>query len=119
MDEMTIARFNIYWFLSFIIPAVVMLFVTYKKSKPIFIIGIILSVLLTYALCNLAVKEKWLIRNRVAVTEQQKSYATSDGANLVFTAIAIAPLEALIYTALWGFVGRKVWSKRNIKDKNT
>jgi hypothetical protein len=112
MDAMNMARFNIYWYLSLLIPAFVMLIVTYKKSKPLFLAGIIISILFTYVLCNLAVHEKWRIRNQVAVTEQEKEYATADGANLVFTAFAISPLEALGYTALWGFVGRRVWSKR-------
>lgn len=119
MDVMTMARFNIYWFLSLIAPAIVMLITTYKKSRLWLVTGVVLSVLMTYTLCNWAVQEKWRIRNEVAVTDQQRRYGTADGANLVFTAFFIAPIEALGYTVLWGYVGRKAWSKRSMKDKKT
>jgi hypothetical protein len=119
MDAMEAARFNGYWFLSLLAPAFVMLLVTYWRKKAVFVSGVVISLVLTYGLCNLAVWEKWDIRNEVARTKEEREYATADGANLVFTALLFAPCEAVLYTCLWGFVGRKVWPKVIGKNEAT
>lgn len=109
VSEMAAARFNVYWFLSFLVPAAIMLAVTYWKSRKVFFLGVLVSLALTYWLCNIAVQEKWRTRFEMAKTEQQIQVATTDGANIVFTAFFFGPLEAVLYTWFWGYIGRKAW----------
>jgi len=109
MGEMAAARFNVFWLLSFLAPAAIMLLVTFCKEKRIFVAGVVISLVVTYALCNLAVQEKWQTRIEIAKTEKQLEAATADGANVVFTAYLFGPLEAVLYTWFWGYIGRKAW----------
>jgi hypothetical protein len=111
MDAMIAARFNTYWFLSLAVPAVAMLFTTFWRKRYIFIAGAVVSLLATYYLSNLAVQAKWRTRFELAKTEQELEYASADGANLVFTLFFGAPLEAVVYTGFWGFVGWRFWSR--------
>ena len=117
MEELYAARFNVYWYLSFIMPAAIMLAFTYWKNTKLLILGIFLSLFTTYALCNFSVQEKWRIRYEIAKTEEEWKYATADGANLVFTAFFIAPLESVLYTSVWGLIGwkSKKWSPHRTK----
>lgn len=105
------ARFNAFWFLSVFAPAAVMFFATYFRRKSILVVGILLSLSATYVLCNAAVQEKWRIRFESAKTEQELERASADGANLVFTAILIAPLESVAYTTLWSVIGWRTWRR--------
>ena len=105
------ARFNAYWFLSLAVPAAVMLFAAFWRKRYILIIGAVVSLLSTYFLSNLAVQTKWRTRFELARTEQELEAASADGANLVFTALIIAPVEAVSYTWLWGFVGSQIWPR--------
>ena len=109
MSEMAAARFNAFWFLSFLAPAAIMLLVTFWKEKRVFVAGVVISLVVTYTLCNLAVQEKWQTRIEMANPEKQLEAATADGANTVFTAYFFGPLEAVLYTWFWGYIGRKVW----------
>ena len=109
MDEMAAARFNTLWFLSLLAPAAIMFFVTFWNRRTTFFAGAVFSLVVTYMLCNLSVKEKWDTRCEIAKTDQELQYATADGANLVFTAYFIGPFEAVLYTWFWGYVGRKCW----------
>jgi uncharacterized membrane protein len=118
MSEMAAARFNVFWFLSFLAPAAIMLLAASLKEKRIFVAGAVVSLVATYTLCNLAVQEKWQTRVEIAKTENQLEAATADGANTVFTAYLFAPLEAVLYTWFWGYIGRKAWpvlKKRRIE----
>jgi hypothetical protein len=118
MDPMLAARFNVYWFLSILAPALIMLAATYWRRRPVLIVGALLSLFITYALCNFSVREKWRIRNEIAQTDSEKEHATADGANLVFTVIFIGPFEAIAYTSLWGVVGWRLWARLRPKDKS-
>lgn len=109
MNEMAAARFNVFWFLSILAPAVIMLLATFWQEKRIWVVGAAISLSVTYLLCNLAVQEKWHTRLELAKTETQLAAATRDGANLVFTAYISGPLEAMVYTWFWGSMGRKAW----------
>jgi len=111
MEELLAARFNNYWYMSFLIPAVVMLVFTFPMRKKLLVAGVIISLVATYTLCNFSVQEKWKVRNEIAQTNQEREFATADGANLVFTAFFIAPFEAILYTFIWGFLGWRVWPK--------
>ena len=111
MEELYAARYNIYWFLSFIVPAIIMLYSASQKKKGILIIGAVVSIISTYCLCNLSVQKKWQTRFEIAKTQEELDYASTDGANLVFTAFIIGPFEALLYTSLWGVVGVRVWPR--------
>jgi hypothetical protein len=117
MEEMISARYNVWWYLSFIVPALIMIAGTYRRNRVILVIAVIISLFTTYALCNLSVRKKWHKRYEIAKTQEEMDYATTDGANLVFTAIFIGPFEAILYTFLWGFVGYKLWPKV-LKRKN-
>ena len=109
MEAMAAARYNEYWFLWLFAPFVVMLAATFRHRRWDVIIGIGVSLATTYTLSNLAVQEKWRIRNEIAVTPEEVAYATADGANLVFTFLLIAPVEAIVLTWLWGLVGWRCW----------
>lgn len=109
MEEMIAVRFNLWWYLSLIVPAILMLTATFGRKKHILIVAVIFSLAGTYALCNIAVREKWKTRLEMSKTQQELEYASTDGANLVFTAIAIGPFEAILYTTFWGFLGWKLW----------
>ena len=111
MQAMYAAKFNTFWYLSFIVPAVLMLAITYLRSRLALVLGVILSLGSTYFLCNLTVQEKWQTRLEIAKTDQELEYATADGANLVFTYFAIAPLESILYTSIWGLVGWRYWPR--------
>jgi len=71
----------------------------------------------TYTLCNISVREKWGKRFELAKTDEELEYASADGANLVFTAIAIGPFEAILYTSFWSFVGWKLWPRLKIRKE--
>jgi len=117
MNEMAAARFNVFWFLSFLAPAAIMLFAAFWNERRIFLAGAVISLVVTYSLCNLAVQEKWKTRLEIAKTEKQLEVATADGANVVFTAYIFGPLEAVLYTWFWGYIGRKAWPI--LKKQNT
>jgi hypothetical protein len=108
---MLAARFNIYWWLSIIAPALITAAATYWHRRAVLIAAVLMSLVTTYALCNFSAQEKWRIRNAIAQTDAERMYATSDGANLVFTAFFIGPFEAVVYTSLWGIVGWGMWPR--------
>lgn len=107
---MAAARYNIYWFLSLIVPAVVMLVATYRERRRWLLLGALTSFVATYFLCFLAVQTKWHDRFELAHTHEQLAYATADGANIVFTAFFFAPVEAALYTVFWLVAGTKLAS---------
>ncbi len=111
MQAMYAARFNDFWYFSFVAPAEIMLATTYLRSRLALVLGALLSLGGTFALCNLSVQEKWDSRLEMAETDRELEYATADGANLVFTYFAIAPFESIVYTSLWGFVGWRYWPR--------
>jgi hypothetical protein len=117
MEELYAARYNIFWYLSLFVPAAIMIISTFWHKKSILIVGIFVSLISTYMLCNLSVQKKWDVRNEIAKTEKERAYAQADGANLVFTAIIIGPLESVLYTIIWGLLGWKMWPKYR-KHKN-
>lgn len=101
--------YNVYWWLSLIAPAVVMLIARATRSRKIYWLAVFCSVIVTYVLCLQAVELKWAIRNATATLDSEIEHATSDGANLVFNAILLAPLQAILFTWFWGWVGRRIW----------
>ena len=112
-------RLNIYWYLSFIAPAVIMLTVTKFEKKYIFVIGFIFSMMTTYTLSNIAVEVKWKERMNQAKTQLEIKEACADGGNRVFVALFFAPLEAIFYTWFFGYLGRHivVSKKENLSKK--
>lgn len=111
MDEMAAARFNFYWYLSFLVPAILMAAATYSHKKAILWPGVLASLVATYLLCNAAVQTKWKTRYEMAQTQAEMDYASNDGANLVFTAMITAPFESVMYTSIWGVVGWRMWPR--------
>jgi len=117
MEAMIAARYNLWWYLSFLVPALIMITGTFWNKRNILIIAIILSLVATYTLCNISVREKWKVRYEIAKTSKELDYSSADGANLVFTAIFIGPFEAILYTTIWGIIGWFGWSR--LKTKRT
>jgi len=117
MEELIATRYNLWWYFSLFVPAVVMITGTFWNKKAILIGAIILSLFATYILCNISVRDKWEKRFELAKTDKELEYASADGANLVFTAIVIGPLEAILYTFFWGFVGWKLWPRLKIRKE--
>ena len=119
MEAMEAARFNVYWYLSLVVPFFIMAAATYWRKKSILWTGVVVSLLATYALCNLAVQTKWQTRWEIAKTEEEQRYAAADGANLVFTAFIIGPFEAILYTSVWGVLGWRIWGQVHKHAKKT
>ena len=114
MDD---ARFNAFWFLSLVAPAAIMLIGSLGHRLWQSLIAGALSVCLTYWLCLLAVERKWQTRMAEAATDEQLQWVTnSDGANQAFTSVITGPLEAVVYTVLWGIVGWKLIARHRLKS---
>jgi len=111
------SRYNIYWYLTIIVPFIIMLISSKNKKPKVFILGSLISIFVTTTISMLAIDEKWSIRLSEAQTEQQFSEATADGANIIFGYILIAPFEAFFYTFLFGFLFWKFLFK-TIDEKN-
>lgn len=96
---------NEYFYLSLAAPALIMLVAGMVRNDRLLSAAIICSLIATFLLCNLAVDLKWKIRRATAITAFEKDRASNDGGNRIFTAILVAPLEAVILTAFWGWAG--------------
>lgn len=96
---------NHYFYLSLITPAVIMLATGLVRSEKLLSLAIVCSLVSTYLFCNLAVDQQW--NSRIASTSPslEKQRAESDATYRVFTAILIAPLEAIVLTIFWGWAG--------------
>lgn len=103
---------NIFWWLSWFAPLSIMFIACATRNRAIFWLGVIASLVVTYLLCVQATEVKWAVRNSTAITESEVEFANADGANLVFTVLFIAPLEALFVTWLWGKIGRHIWPRK-------
>ena len=99
---------NAYFYDSFLVPAVIMVAAGVARNDRLLNIAILTSLLATYWLANLAVQEKWKVRFATASTDAEIQRATADGANRVFTAILLAPVQAVFSTALWCWGGSLV-----------
>jgi hypothetical protein len=88
-----------------------MLIATFWHKRWSLVLAAFLSVGITFVLCNAAVAEKWRARQATVQTEEDIEYSNADGANLVFTLYCFAPFEALLFTAVWGFVGWRYWPR--------
>lgn len=83
-----------------------------SRTKRATLIGAVISILATYGLCLFAVIRKWDLRMESAITPEQMDMSQADGANKIFTAYVSAPIEAIFWTALWGFI----WMRLNKKS---
>jgi hypothetical protein len=116
---MDAARFNVFWFLSIFIPAVIMLAASLGRRWWLSGIAALASVATTYWLCLLAVSRKWSLRLELAATEAQRQWVyDSDGGDQAFTAVVTGPLEAILYTMLWAFLGWKLVSMYQSRSSN-
>jgi hypothetical protein len=111
--------YNVYWWLSYAAPLVIMFIACATRARWVYRIGLACSFVATWNLNFLAVTTKWTIRNTTAVTADDIAHATADGANIVFSAIALAPLEALVLTLLFAWIGRKIWKPKVSKSEST
>ncbi len=102
---------NEYFYLSVMVPVALMIIAGLIYDQKIFLVAVVVSLIATYQLGNLAVQKKWEIRNRTAVTEIEKVNATADGGNLVFTAILIAPVQAIVLTFFGAWLGLVLGSR--------
>ena len=110
--------YNLLWWFSLIAPVVIMFVSCAAKTRRVFWIGFFASLVCTYLLSVYATEAKWSIRNATATTETEVLHATSDGANLAFTAILFAPLQAVIFSWFWGWVGRRVWKYPSLANRS-
>jgi hypothetical protein len=117
---MDAARLNVFWFLSLLVPATIMLAASTGRRIWLSLGAAAVSLAATYWLCLLAVARKWDIRAASATTEVQKQWVYDhDGANQAFTAVVTGPLEALVYTLFWGVIGWKLISMYQSRSSNT
>ena len=102
-------EFNIFWFLSLLAPAIIMLAASISRRVWVSLLAALVSLGATYWFCVLAVAKKWDIRGQLATTEAQRQWVyDNDGANQAFTAIISGPFEAILYTIVWGVLGWKL-----------
>lgn len=105
MDPMLAARFNAYWFAALLAPALIMLAATLSSRRWVIALGVLVSLGTTFVFSNLAVERKWRLRSEIAATPADRDYVAADGANRAATLLIIAPVEAIVSTAVWGFIG--------------
>lgn len=105
MDPMLAARFNACWFAALLAPALIMLLATLSSRRWIIVLGVLVSLGTTFVFSNLAVERKWRLRSEIAATQADRDYVAADGANRAATLLVIAPVEAIVFTAAWGFIG--------------
>jgi len=118
--HMDVARFNVFWFLSLLAPAAIMIGASAGRRIWLSFVAAAVSLGATYWLCLLAVSRKWDIRAASAATESQKQWVYDhDGANQAFTAVVTGPLEAVVYTLFWGVIGWKLVSMYRSRSSNT
>ena len=118
MDDMMLARFNLFWFLWLSAPILPMWYATRKLSRVRLICCAALSLLLTYCFSNLAVDRKWDLLSDWADTPEEMEIAQRDGANRVFTLSLLGPAEAVALTVFWGGFFR--WQRqRRAKEANS
>ena len=86
------------------------------RNRTIFWRGVAASLIVTYLLCVQATEVKWAIRTSTASLESDVEFASTDGANLVFTALVFAPIEAIFFTWLWGKIGRLIWPRKSVSS---
>jgi hypothetical protein len=114
------ARLNVFWFLSLVAPALIMLAASTGRRVWLSLGAAMFSLAVTYWLCLLSVARKWEIRASLATTDVQKQWVYDlDGANQAFTAIVTGPLEAIAYTILWGLIGWKLASMYQSRPSST
>jgi hypothetical protein len=114
------ARFNVFWYLLLLAPALIMIFASTARRKWLSFVAAVVSLATTYWLCLLSVVRKWNIRASLATTDAQKQWVYDhDGANQAFTAVVTGPLEAVVYTVLWGVIGWKLISMYQARSSNT
>ena len=104
MEELYAAKYNVYWYLSYIVPWLIMFLAAFGGKKKIFIAGILISLIATFFLRVSAVVEKWKIRGEIADTQEEIAYAGADGTNLVVETAFIAPFQAIVSTIFWSIV---------------
>lgn len=102
LDKMTLARFNVFWYVWALAPLVIMSFSCWAPTRKKLWLGVLTSIVSVYVLSIFAVSRKWDLRLALASTPQESEFATADGANMVFTAYFFAPLEAIFLTLFWG-----------------
>jgi hypothetical protein len=113
------ARFNVFWFLSLLAPALIMIAASTARRIWLSLAAAAISLGATYCLCLLSVERKWDIRLRLATTDAQRQWVYDhDGANQAATVVITGPLEAVVYTVLWGVVGWKLISMYQARSSN-
>jgi hypothetical protein len=113
------ARLNVFWFLSLLVPALIMVAASCGRRVWLILGAGVVSLAATYWLCLLAVARKWDIRASLATTEAQKQWVYDhDGANQAFTAVVTGPIEAIASTVLWGVIGWKFISMLKARSSN-
>jgi hypothetical protein len=107
---------NSFWWLSWIAPLVIMFVACATRNRAIFWLGVVSSIVVTYILCVQATEAKWIMRNSTASSERDIEFANADGANLVFTALFLAPFQAIFFTWLWSKIGRRIWQRKSVNS---
>ena len=92
---------------------IIMLYVTlWKPNRKKIVLGVLMSLILTFAFSNLSVMRKWDLRMGNAVTAEEKERATADGANKVINLMFISPIESVLFTIFWSGVGCMIYRVR-------
>ena len=113
------ARLNVFWFSSLLAPALIMIAASTALRIWLSLAAAVVSLGATYWLCLLSVTRKWDIRASLATTDAQKLWVYDhDGANQAFTAVITGPLEAVVYTVLWGVIGWKLVAMYQSRSSN-
>ncbi|WP_459554746.1 hypothetical protein [Lacunimicrobium album] len=90
---------NSVWVASCLLPLVIVI-IGYGTGRWGRWIAAVIAFGVSWYLLVQAVIYKWSLRSAAAITEEDISHATSDGANLVFSLILYGPVASGIYVGL-------------------
>lgn len=79
LDELDAARYNAWWWLSYMLPAIVMLAATCRRRPAFLCLGMLAALLGTWLLAVYAVQVKWQLRGAAAMTMEARQLVMSDG----------------------------------------
>ncbi|MBN2131171.1 MAG: hypothetical protein JW741_16850 [Sedimentisphaerales bacterium] len=111
MGELTAAKYNSYWFLSFVVPAVILFAAAYWHRRGILIVGVLLSLSAAIPLRIAAVRVRW-DRQREATALFEGHYASWDHDPAAMVEVAfIAPVQAFLSAGFWSLYWWFLWPR--------
>lgn len=109
MKELQAARYNIYWFLSFLVPAVILFVATYWHRRRVLVLGVFLSLSVAVPLRIAAVFVRWDKQIKVTNSLEEIHAVWARDPPVLMEVAFIAPLQALLSVGFWSPYWWGVW----------